>query len=382
MNDLVFHVPTKVYFGLDIINRLASIVSGYGSRALIITEGILYDGDVISRVQSVLEKKNIDSIVFDEMVPNATSVNVEDAITLARGSHAQVVIGLGGVRTLSAARCVAMAVGDFSTIDDYLDGLIPDVDPLPFIGIPTTCRDPFLFRNEYLITDGRDRTSRILKTPEGINSSVIIDPRLSLTLPPKYTATTMMDTFIHAVEGYLSSTSTFITDTLYLRALELLSKSLLESVSEPDNVRLRVTASQAGLVTALGLSMNAAGVATALSYAINSHFMIPKSWVSTIMIPHVLEYFTTSASEKIARIGNILGEDMTGLSAPEAANVTVEAVRKLIGELGIPMRLRDFNTKLEDLVNVLDDARSFDLMNHTVRTISAEDLYDLVKQAY
>jgi hypothetical protein len=86
MSDLIFSLPHETYFGVDIIHRLASVVSRFGDRVLIVTEAILYERNTIEKILELLEKKNISYIVYDEVVPNATSAAVEEALLLARGS--------------------------------------------------------------------------------------------------------------------------------------------------------------------------------------------------------------------------------------------------------------------------------------------------------
>ena len=173
MPDISFTVPTEIKFGLDVVNRLASSLSGYGERALLVTEAILYEGKIINRVQGLLEKKGIQYIVFDEVVPNAGSTAADEGVKLARGAHADVIVGLGGIRTLSIAKAIAMVSPSPNDMDDFLSGIQPQGDPLPFLGIPTTCRDPFLLLDEYLITDSRDRTARIGRTQKGIVKAVL-----------------------------------------------------------------------------------------------------------------------------------------------------------------------------------------------------------------
>ncbi len=139
MPDILFHVPARVVFGLDTVNRIGQVVAEHGERAFLVTEAILYEGKLINRVQDILEKKGVQHIVFDEVVPNATSTTVDDGVTLARGSHADVIIGLGGVRTLSIARCIAMTAPGSHDMDEFLSGIQPPGDPLPYIEVPTTC---------------------------------------------------------------------------------------------------------------------------------------------------------------------------------------------------------------------------------------------------
>ena len=382
MPDLSFSIPTDVRFGLDVVNRIASVVSQHGERVLLVTEAILYEGKVIDRIQALFDKKGIQYIVYDEVVPHATSKVVDDGVNLARSARAEIVVGLGGVRTLSVAKCIAMVSPGDADMDEYLSGVQPSGQPLAYIGIPTTCRDPFLLVDEYLITDGRDRSAKIGRTQKRINKAVIVDPKLTITLPPKYTATTLMDTLLVAVEGYLCSRASFLSDTFFLRACELIGRIIDPLINQPDDLRVRMNASMAGVLASLGLTISKAGVGTALAYAINGSFMVPKSWVSSIMLPHVMEFYSGIASEKLTAVARYLGEEVDEEAPVEGANRAVEAVRRIIGSLGLPTRLRDFDLNLDDMVDIAGIARNFDMMNYLPRSISAEDLYELVKSAY
>ncbi len=382
MPDLAFSVPTEIKFGLDVANRVAAVVSEYGERALLVTEAILYEGKVIDRVQALLEKKGLQYIVYDEVVPNATSSAVDDGVKLARGAHADVIVGLGGMRTLSVGKCIAMVAAGHSDMDDYLSGMLPKPVSLPYVALPTTCRDPFLLTGEYLVTDSRDRSAKLGRVPAGPARAVIIDPRLSATLPPKFTATTLMDTFLAGVEGYLSSRNNFLSETFFLPALQLMGKTIGPLRDAPDDLRVRMNASTAGLLVALGLTVSRTGVGAALSYAINGRFMVPKSWVSSILLPHVMEFYAGVAAEKLAKVAAFLGEEVSASAPVEGAARAVEAVRRILGSLGLPTRLRDFDLNLDDMVEAASTARSFDMMNYLPRSISSEDLYELLKSAY
>jgi alcohol dehydrogenase len=382
MPDISFSIPADIRFGLDVANRIATAIASFGERVLLVTEAILYEGKVIDRIQGLLEKKGIQVLIFDEVVPNATSAAAEEAVKLARGAHVQAVVGLGGIRTLSVAKAVAMASPREMPMDDYLSGMQPQGEPLPFVAVPTTCRDPFLLTGEYLLTDSRDRTARICRAQPGITRAVIFDPKLSASLPPKFTATTLMDTLLAASEGYLSSRANFISDTFFLRAFELIGKTVDPLRDAPDDLRVRMNAAMAGLLTAMGLTVSKTGVGSALAYAINGRFLVPKSWVASIMLPRVLELYVGVAAEKLTVLAGYLGEQVEAVAPVEGAGRAVAAVRRILGSLGLPTRLRDFDLNLDDMVDVAGMARSFDLMNYLPRSVSTEDLYELLKLAY
>jgi alcohol dehydrogenase len=303
-------------------------------------------------------------------------------VNLARGSHAEVVVGMGGVRVLSVAKCIAMVAPGSSEMDDYLSGMQPAGEPLPYMAVPTTCRDPFLLSDEYLVTDARDRVARIGRTQKGITRIALFDPKLCSSLPAKYSATTLMDTLLAAIEGFISSKANFLSDTFLQQAIQLIGKTLNLAVEQPDDLKTRMNASTAGLLLALGLTMSRPGIGSALAYAINGRFMVPKSWVATILLPHVLEFNLTAASEKLAVVARMLGEGAEEADPVKAASRGVEVVRRFIGTLGLATRLRDFDLKLDDMVDIAGTARSYDMMNFLPRSISTEDLYDLIKTAF
>ena len=382
MPDVLFHIPTRVVFGLDTVNRIGQIASELGARALLVTEAILYEGTVINKVQDILDKKGLPYITFDEVVPNATSKTVDDGVRLARGSHAEVIIGLGGLRTLSIAKSIAMTAPAPQDIDEYLSGVQPSERPLAYVEIPTTCRDPFLFVDEYLMVDGRDRSPRIGRTPHGITSAALIDPKLSLTLPAKYTATTVLDTLLGCVEGYVSSRATFLSDTYLTRAIEILGGVIREGLQNVDDIRIRMNASKAGLLQALGLSTSKLGIGSALAFAINARYMAPKSWVSTIMLPFAMQFAVNVRGDRLVEVGRLLGLDIGEGSPADAPLRTIEAVRRVISTLSLPTRLREFDFSLDEMVEVAGATRSFDMMNYLPRVISSEDIYELIKSAF
>jgi len=382
MSDLIFSIPQETYFGVDIINRLAAVVLQYGERALIITEAILYERNNIGQLLELLEKKNISYITYDEVVPNATSSVVDEALLLARGSKAQVIIGFGGMRTLATAKCVAMLANTKQGVAEALAGEVPEAKPLTYIEIPTTGRNPFMYRDECLIVDERDRTAHILRTPKNICKAIILDPKLSLTLPPKYTAAILLENFLEAFEGYISIKNNVLAETYFLKAIENISDIIPLILANPEDIKLRVAAATAGLITALGLALSRSGLGSALIYALNAKLKVPKSWLASILLPFIMEFFINTSSEKIMRIARILKEDIVGLSSVDASRKAVEAVQRMVSDLQFATRLREFNLSLDSILDIASNARSFDMLNYLPRATSVEEICDILKEAY
>lgn len=381
MKDLFFHVPTRIIFGNDVLNRLGVVVGSLGKRVFLVTDSILTENGVTAMMQEYLGAKGIDAITFDEIGTHSTSAAVDAGMHLAQAGKCQAVIGAGGIRALSTAKCVAAMKPVNDELDDFLSETKLGPKRLPYVAVPTTNRDPFMLTNECLIVDGRNRASRILRAEGHFADAVLIDPVLSLTLSRKYSIATLLDTFLCAIEGYFSRKSTFISDSLFLKAVSTVISLLPELAENPESREHRLKACQAGICVALGLSMGRQGVGSAIAYGLSGKYMIPKSWTAAIMIPHVLEYGASACPGKVARMGPIVGELMEDLSDTEAATRVVEIMRSRIGYQHIPMRLRDFGVTREGLAEVAEIVQSFDMLGDLASAVTFEDIYSILEQA-
>lgn len=388
MAEVVFQIPGKILFGIDSSKKLGNEMNRFGDRILMVTETVLHEWKIPNQVREVLEESGRNCIVFDEIENHATSSGIERGVMLARKGKVQAVVGLGGVRTISIGRCIAaLALGN-QRIEEILDGGAFSHASLPFIELPTTCRDPFMLSEKCVLVDGRNRNVKGLSTGY-CPDLVIIDPAFSASLSPRFTAMTMLDTFLCAFEGLVSKKSTFLSDSLFLRAIRSILSSINQSIAEPDNLDHRETASQAGFLTALGLSMSATGIGFALSHAIGGKFRIPQSWVSSVFLPPLLEYHRHTAPEKIARIYDILDKKSTQYGKPreessgaELASLAVDAIRHLIASLRLPMRLSQFELSLEQLYSIVETARRFPGVEAMPAPITTEDIYSLIKESF
>jgi len=379
MNDFFLDIPSKVVFGLDTINRIASLIDNANSRVLIVTEAILYENDTINRLHSFLDSKQVKYITFDEVVPNATSTCIEDGVKLARVSKISTIIGLGGIRTLSTAKCIAMVAAAQPAVDDYLSGLEPVGVPLPYIEIPTTCRNPFMLTNEYLVTDARTRKAFIGKTQPSITQFIIIDPKLSESLPAKYFATTLIDTLLNAFEGYISLKSNFLSDSFFLKSIEIICKIIPELVQPAEALKFQLQAATAGFLAALGHTMCKPGLGAALSYALNSKFLVPKSWTSAILLPYILEFNYTACKEKLKVLAVLLGENIDQETDEVAVKKLTLAVQRILAPFKLPARLGELDLKLDSLIEAAENAHSFELIQYLPRGATIEEIYSLLK---
>lgn len=386
MADFHFSVRPRVWMGPDTLLRLPLLVSelaGEGAaRALLVADPLLYESKTVGRVTGLLEDRGVEVLVFDEVPDRASSRSAEDALRLARGSRAPLVIGLGGLKTLMIARSVAALSAGKLEIDSFLDGSGRDSEPIPLIEIPTSLRHPFMAEDCAVLADGRDRRARLVRSAGMAPAAVLIDPNLAASIPPKLAASCILASLMGAVESYVSTRSSFMSDLVLERAVGSLAHALDVIISRPDDPAARSEAWQGSFLAALGQGMSAPGIASSLALAINARYPVPKASLAAILLPYSMESAMKSRLEKIAALAPLLGVDTVDLPAAEAAAKSVEWLRTRLGLLKIPSRLKDFDLSLDRLVEVARDARDLDFMNYLPRAVSVDDVFDFVKTAF
>jgi alcohol dehydrogenase len=382
MGDLVLRFPQRVVFGPDVVNRLGQIVSAHGDRCLILTESVLRQNGTIDHIENILNRRSISAIIHSDIGPGATTKGLDKLVAVARASQARVIVAVGGMRVLAAARVVSVAAGSTIPLGDVLAGQATGAPSVSYIEIPSSYRNHFMLQDRCMLTDGATRHPVLVQLPEGTTKAVLVDPNLTLSMSPKYAAAAMMDTLLAAVEAYISNRSSFLSDTLLIEAIKHLGTALQGITETPTEPKHRVLASQAGLMTALALATSSQGIGGALAYTINSMYTVPKSWIATVLLPHVMDTTVLARPDKLKRVAHALGEEVRELTPTDAAYQASAAVRRIIGMLELPGRLREMDLAIDDLVDVSELAASLDMSASAPVPHTASDLYDLIKLAF
>jgi alcohol dehydrogenase len=382
MADFSIRISPQVILGPDVVNRLSVMAGPQAERCLVVADPVLYDLKTIERLSGILEGNGMKAIVFDEIPEYAGSSTADAIINLAKGSRPQAVIGLGGVRTLSLARAVAMASREDFDLDMIIDGRPPSGPGIPFIAIPTTFRDPFLFSESLVLTDSRDKSVKVVRTQPELTKLVLFDPSLHVSLSPKSSALSCLEIILQSIEGYISQKSSFFSDTLFEKALPQAFQALDGFIARPEDPVNRQKAAEAAFLSAYGLAASSLGVGSALVLSMNARFNIPKSSLSAILLPYLMDSGIKARVEKMATVAQLSGEEVTGLGSTDAAGKAIDGVRQRLGSLRVPTRLKDFDLELDSLVGVAEMARNLEMCSSLPRTLSMEDVYDILKQAF
>lgn len=382
MVDMVYRLDPEIIIGHDSVSRVGKLCSSLGGRVLVVTEQVLYEGNAIGRLCSVLENAGLNAIVFDEISAQSTAEAADRAMALVTGARCNVVMGFGGLRTQAIARLIAMAAVSRLEIFDLLDGNNKNEPYLPYIAIPAVDQDPFLFANFLIALDPRDRSVKQIKTPAGLCKAAIIDGSLFPDpLSGKFASTATFDGFCTAIEAYCSTRASFLSDALLEQAISIYS-GIIKSQTGNTGPDLSEGVIKAAFLVALGASISSPGIGTALAYALNGKFPVAKSWCSTVILPYILERLAAARPEKMAKVASLMGEAVEGSSVAEAAGMVADTIRHFMGILKVPARLKEFNLTLDRLIPAADAARDLEFVTYSPWIVASENAFDILKMAY
>lgn len=384
MADFIFKISPNIVLGSYTATRLGQYALEYGSNFLVLMDPVLKESGTASKVTASLAERNVDYFVFDEIPLGSDSETAKVVLKLAQDAKVHGVIAVGGGRTLSLARIVcALYYENSKSIYDYIDeNLIPPKRTLPLICLPSTNRDSFIFTDRAFVTDARSTKVKLIKTQNGLCKLVLWDPNLQMALTEKQISCMSIEALAFAVEGYLSQKSTFFSDMIIEKSVQFLSYAEDGapnlSVTTPQEVLL----AQGGCMASLGAASSSFGAANLLSLAINSRYKISRSLISAILLPYIIEDAASFKAEKLAVLSRLLNASHPEDSVSSAVASLADYVRQKIAKINIPARLKDLSLSIEQLSVAAEDAGELDLMNSLQRSMTTDDLFEIIKKAY
>jgi len=280
----------------------------------------------------------------------------DEGAAFARGQACDLVVGVGGGSSLDVAKAIAMLAKNDGKAEDYI-GLETVPSPgLPTIMIPTTAG------TGSEVTFTAVFTMRHKKKKGGINSRflypdlALLDPSLTLSLPPHITATTGMDALTHAIEAFNSLQSNPMSDLVAKEAIALVGANLKKAFDKGDDLNARREMLLASLLGGLALASAGVTACHALAYPLGAFFDIPHGLANAVLLPYIMEYNSESAETKFAQIGSLLGADGPDGETKTLAESGVNIVRSLSKDIGIPERLRELDVPESDIENMAEMA--------------------------
>ncbi len=376
-------VPTRIVYGVGVSKQVVDEVHWCGGKkAFLVTDPGIVQAGLVRPIVDLLQQHRIPLKVFDEVEVNPRAETVNRAAHMAQKEGIDVILAVGGGSSLDAAKGIAVVVSHGGTVHDYEVFEKPIHPVTPMIAIPTTAGTGSEVTAGAVITDTKRRVKMTVGKPHLAPAVALVDPELTLTLPPAITAATGIDALTHAIEAYIDRRANPFSDALSLCAIELISLYLRRAVRRGQDLEARGGMMLASLFA--GISFANAGVAGVhcMAEALGGLFDVPHGVANAIFLPYVMGYNRPEVAERTARIGYAMGVDKARFpDFDEASRQAVRLVCDLVRELEIP-KLRDTDIHSEDIAPLAVQAHQNTGTPFNVREIGEEDYLELFRKAF
>lgn len=375
-----FILPTKIRYGAGIIKVLGEELALLeAKKIMIITDRGLVSTGLVKKVTDIIEQEGMDLIIYDDIEANPKDYNVEACAQEAIEQAIDAIVAFGGGSPIDAAKAGCVLAKQGGKIRNYQGkGKIKD-DCLPLITIPTTAGTGSEVTFSSVITDTKDKFKFTIKSTAIAAKTAIIDPELTLTVPPIITAATGIDALTHAIEGYTANCTEPIAEALGLYAVEYLSQNIVEAVNNGSSLEARDKMMIGSLLA--GLSFSHADVASVhcMAEALGSIYDAPHGMCNAILLPYVMEFSLPAAEFKYARVARAMGiEEKDDF---QAALKGIEHIKKLSKDIGLP-GLKALNVNPDDFELLAEMSVKNGSNESNPRKINKEDYVMLFNKAY
>ncbi|MET4692590.1 L-threonine dehydrogenase [Endozoicomonas lisbonensis] len=357
MSAMKFFMPQVNQMGNGCLEASISDITKLGfKKALIVTDKVLNDIGLVGSVVEKLAEEGITSVVFDGTQPNPTCGNVEAGLKLLQENDCDFVISLGGGSPHDCAKGVALVAANGGNIRDYEGVDVSEKPQFPLVAINTTAGTASEITRFCIITDEERHVKMAIVDKNTTPLMSVNDPALMTGMPKSLTAATGMDALTHAVEAYVSIAATPVTDCCAIKAIELISEHLETAVNNGDDMEAREQMAYAQLLAGMAFNNASLGYVHAMAHQLGGFYDLPHGVCNAVLLPHVQAFNAQVAPERLAHVAKALGENIEGLTAEEAAQKAVEAIKALSARIDIPAGLKALNVKEEDFPTLTENA--------------------------
>jgi choline dehydrogenase len=334
-----YETPTRLIHGLGALSKLGEEARGLGmARPLLVTDPGIVKAGIMDQALPHLRDAGLDPVAYEQVRANPGIELVDEGARFYRSERCDGLIGLGGGSSMDTAKGIGVVAVHGGSILDYEYGREPISRRIPpMIAVPTTAGTGSEVTLWAVITDpDRKIKFNVGGTPNVAAWVAIIDPALTVNLPPGVTAGTGMDALAHAVECYTMDYHQPFTDAVALEAIDYVGKWLRAAVQDGHDLQARYHMSLAAMLAGLSYGTESAGADHAMAQSAGGVHDVPHGDLAGRLLGPVVEFNVPGAPERFARIAQALGKDTRGRSVGQAADLAVEEVYQLTEDVGVP----------------------------------------------
>jgi len=378
-----FYTANRIIFGENSLEKIKEIAPEMGKRALIVLGGgSLRECGVVNRLTRILREIGIEYFFYEGVDKEPEVETIDDGVNLALDYEVDMVIGMGGGSVVDTGKAISGLCTNGGSVLSYLEGVGEGKKitkpSLPYIAIPTTSGTGAEVTKNAVIRSAKMKFKKSIRSFHLIPNIAIVDPILTISLPPYVTAYCGMDALTQLIEPYVSKKSQPFTDALSIYGIPYIARSLAKAVKDGNDIEARTDMSLGSLLSGCSLANSGLGAAHGIAASIGAHFGIPHGLACGIMLPYVMEINISSNIEKFAHIG----EALTGVrfdDEKKAASAGIEFVRNLSEKVGVPSNLKGYGIEKKDIPALVRGSHGSSMRGNPV-DLSDDQIGELIER--
>jgi alcohol dehydrogenase len=359
-----YFIPSVTLIGIGAHKQIPEKIKALGgSKPLVVTDKGITGCGITKQITDLLEAAGMAFEVYDDTIPNPTDANVHAGVEVYKSKGCDSLITLGGGSSHDCGKGVGLVIANGGKIHDF-EGVDKSTKPMPpYVAVNTTAGTASEMTRFCIITDLSRKVKMAIVDWRVTPGIAVDDPLLMMGMPPALTAATGMDALTHAVEAYVSTIATPMTDSAAEKAIELIATHLRPAVANGQDIVAREGMAYAEYLAGMAFNNASLGHVHAMAHQLGGFYDLPHGECNAILLPHVSRFNLIAKMDRFVKIAELLGEDITGLSKREAADKALEAITKLSTDIGIPAGLIELGkrygkeVKAEDIDTMTGNAQ-------------------------
>ena len=373
----------RIVAGPGSIANIKDIVADLGAgRVLIISDQGVAKAGLIDKPRAILEAAGVSVAVLDNTPPEPDVEQVNTILTAARQHDAQMVIGIGGGSAMDVAKIVAALLTNDVPLRDLLKGRATIAcRGVPTLMVPTTAGTGSEVTPNSIILVPEDELKVGIVNARLMPDCVILDPELTVGLPPAITASTGMDALCHAIECYTSKRGNPFSELFALKGISLICRSIRTAFRNGADLAARHDMLLGALYGGMCIATSSTTAVHALAYPLGGKYRMPHGISNAILLPFVMRFNAVGNEEKFHTMALAMGLNVQGLSMEQGTSAMIEALFALNRDLEIPANLKQWGIMPADLDTLVDGAAKVTrLLDNNPRPMRVADIRMIYEQ--
>jgi alcohol dehydrogenase class IV len=379
-----FKTTMKIITGIQSVSTLRQEVAQLGGRKIFIftDEGIVKAG-ICDKVLQILGGAAESIKVYGKVPPEPPLETVHECLNLAREAQCDLIIGLGGGSAMDVAKIISVLLTNEKPLEELIGVNLVEKRGVPKILIPTSAGTGSEVTPIVILTDQAENLKKGVVSDFLFPEAAILDPELTVSLPPGATAASGMDALIHAVEAYTSVNATPMTDHLALRAIELVVANIRSAWANGNNLEARMNMLEGSLLAGQAFANAGVTAVHAFAYPLGGEFHVAHGVANTVMLCAVLRFNMIANLKKFATLGRLLCPDVSSLDSKVLAEAGIRFLEGLIADLQLPRSLRELDVPRDAIAGMAEGVMKVTrLLANNPRRMTLEDARKIYEEVY